>query len=76
MKFENLKDLPRTDCLLAMEVLWQSLSRAPAEDVIPKWHQKVLADRLQRLQAGEERTIPWDTAKERLRTMTASPNNH
>jgi hypothetical protein len=76
MTFENLKDLPRTECLLAMEVLWQSLSRTPAEDVIPEWHQKVLATRLEQLRNGEEKTIPWNQAKEHLRTLTTLTNNH
>ena len=76
MTFENLKDLHRTECLLAMEVLWQSLSRTPAEDVIPEWHQKVLATRLEQLRNGEEKTIPWNQAKEHLRALTTLTNNH
>jgi len=59
-----------------MEVLWQSLSRTPAEDVIPEWHQKVLATRLEQLRNGEEKTIPWNQAKEHLRTLTTLTNNH
>ena len=76
MTFENLKDLPKTECILAMEVLWQTLSRSPADDVIHEWHQKVLSTRLEQLQNGEEKTIPWNQAKEHLRTLTTLTNNH
>jgi len=76
MKLENLKDLPRAECLLAMEVLWQSLSSAPSDDVIPQWHQKVLSARLAQLQAGAEKEIPWSEAKDQLRALTQAPPNH
>lgn len=35
MKFDHLKDLPKAESLLAMEILWQSLSQNPTEDLTP-----------------------------------------
>lgn len=35
MKFDHLKDLPKAESLLAMEILWQSLSQNPTEDLPP-----------------------------------------
>ncbi len=35
MKFDHLKDLPKAESLLAMEILWQSLSQNPSEDLTP-----------------------------------------
>ena len=49
MKFDHLKDLPKAESLLAMEILWQSLSQNPTEDLSPPWHQQVLAERLAKL---------------------------
>jgi Putative addiction module component len=76
MKFDHLKDLPKAESLLAMEILWQSLSQNPTEDLIPPWHQQVLAARLERLKSGQENCLPWDQAKERLRTLTCQSPSH
>jgi hypothetical protein len=76
MKFDHLKDLPKAESLLAMEILWQSLSQNPTEDLIPLWHQQVLTARLERLKSGQENCLPWDQAKERLRTLTPSRYTH
>jgi hypothetical protein len=76
MKFDHLKDLPKAESLLAMEILWQSLSQNPTEDLTPPWHQQVLAARLERLKSGQENCLPWDQAKERLRTLTRQSPSH
>ena len=70
MKFDHLKTLPATERLLAMEVLWQSFGQAPTPDIIPDWHQQVLTDRLQKLRAGHEASLPWASAKEKLMQLT------
>ncbi len=76
MKFDHLKDLPKAESLLAMEILWQSLSQNPTEDLSPPWHQQVLAERLERLKSGQENCLPWDQAKEHLRTLTRPTPSH
>ena len=76
MKFDHLKDLPKAESLLAMEILWQSLSQNPTADLTPPWHQQVLAARLERLKSGQASCLPWDQAKERLRTLTRPTPSH
>ena len=39
------------------------------------WHEKVLAQRAQRLDAGLERTSPWTEAKRRIRVQTEKPGD-
>ena len=56
--------------LRALELLWEDLARTPASVPSPRWHQDVLQAREQRLQEGKERIIPWDKARQSLR----SPN--
>jgi hypothetical protein len=70
MKFDHLKALPTTDRLLAMEALWESFANTPALDIIPDWHRQVLAARLQKLNAGQEASLPWSLAKEKLNQLT------
>lgn len=70
MKFDHLKNLPPTDRLLAMEALWQSFAHTPALNIIPEWHQQVLSARLQKLHAGQEPSLPWSLAKEKLNQLT------
>ncbi len=70
MKFDHLKALPPTDRLLAMEALWQSFAHTPTLNIIPDWHQQVLSARLQKLHAGQETSLPWSLAKEKLNQLT------
>lgn len=55
-----------TERLLAMEMLWQSLSATPASIASPPWHAEVLADRQARADAGQARFLSLQEAKGRL----------
>lgn len=57
-----------------MESLWDSICHEPAvTSAIPDWHQQVLADRVARLDSGEEPVSPWDEAKKRIRDQAGKP---
>ena len=68
MPLEDLIKSSPQERVNAMEVLWRSLSSDADlhQDIVPKWHQQVLASRLQQLRAGHEITVPWEQAKEHL----------
>ncbi|NBW55362.1 MAG: hypothetical protein EBR42_08680 [Betaproteobacteria bacterium] len=68
MPLEDLIKLSPEERVNAMEVLWRSLSSDAElhQGLVPKWHQQILASRLQQLRAGHETTVPWEQAKERL----------
>lgn len=40
------------------------------EPAVPAWHQEVLAERLNRLDSGEEPLSTWQEAKKRIREQT------
>ena len=50
-----------------MEELWTDLTRNEKEFESPAWHAKVLQEREDRVKAGRESFIDWDTAKKQLR---------
>lgn len=64
-------DLPTK--IQAMEQLWASLTLSDEtitqSNVIPKWHDDVLQQRLQALENGKSEFMDWQTAKERLRAV-------
>lgn len=67
----TIEHLSRTEKLKLMESLWDSLCAAsPDEPASPGWHSRVLAARMQRLDAGEESVSSWGEAKERIRNQT------
>jgi putative addiction module component (TIGR02574 family) len=68
MPLEDLIKLSPEERVNAMEVLWRSLSSDAElhQCIVPKWHQQILASRLQQLRAGHETTVPWEQAKARL----------
>ena len=71
MHTDHITNLPLAQRLQMMEALWDSLSRdASISAAIPEWHEKVLAQRAQRLDAGLEPISPWAEAKQRIREQT------
>jgi putative addiction module component (TIGR02574 family) len=74
MHTDQITNLPLAQRLQMMEALWDSLTGdANDAEAIPKWHEKVLAQRAQRLDAGLETTSPWTEAKQRIREQTEKP---
>ncbi|MDO9162515.1 MAG: addiction module protein [Methylococcaceae bacterium] len=66
-----ITDLPLVQRLQIMEALWDSLTNDPrVAEAIPNWHEDVLQQRAQRLDAGLESTSAWDDVKQRLRDQT------
>jgi putative addiction module component (TIGR02574 family) len=63
----DIAAMPVSERLKLMEALWDSLGTQSAGMDSPAWHGEVLEERLQRLASGEETTVPWREAKERIR---------
>ncbi|HLF93940.1 MAG TPA: addiction module protein [Planctomycetota bacterium] len=53
--------------LRAMERLWEDLAQTPSAIPFPAWHRDVLEARAKRFQEGQEKSIPWEEARESLR---------
>jgi putative addiction module component (TIGR02574 family) len=69
----EISNLPVSEKLQLMESLWDSLCRETSgESEVPSWHQEVLAERLHRLDNGEEPVSSWGEAKKRIREQTES----
>jgi len=54
--------------LRALEQLWANLARKPASVPSPAWHRDVPEAREKRFSEGRERSIPWEKAKEDIRS--------
>ena len=71
MTVADIAALPVAERLQLMESLWESLSRSgDTGQVIPQWHEPVLADRAKKLDAGQEPTSDWAEARQRLQQRT------
>jgi hypothetical protein len=68
MSIESLRQLPRSEKLKLMEMLWQELSQPENEYESPAWHAKELAATERRLAEGKEQILDWETAKKSLRS--------
>jgi hypothetical protein len=68
MSIESLRQLPRSEKLKLMEMLWQELSQPENEYESPAWHAKELAATERRLAEGNEQILDWETAKKSLRS--------
>lgn len=64
----QIAELPLAEKIELMESLWESICHEPSvTQAIPDWHQAVLADRVARLESGEEPVSSWEDAKTRIR---------
>ncbi|MFQ3168058.1 MAG: hypothetical protein ACI8QI_000595 [Limisphaerales bacterium] len=64
---QQVLQLPKTEKLKLMEMLWADLSESEADFESPAWHEKALRETEQRLELGEEQTHDWEVAKRKLR---------
>jgi hypothetical protein len=62
-----LDQMSRTEKLMALEALWEDLTKNEAEYQSPSWHKDELAATEQRVKSGEEQFVDWEEAKRRLR---------
>ncbi len=67
----EIASLPIAAKLQLMESLWDSLCRETSgRPDVPSWHGEVLAERIRRIDSGEETVSPWADAKRRIREQT------
>ena len=58
--------MSRTEKVQAMELLWHSMSGEPEKVESPGWHNKVLASRLAKVEAGKGEFLTVAQLKKRL----------
>ena len=60
--------MPIVERIQLMEVLWDSMcSETSGVLDVPLWHRSVLAERLKKLDNGEDEISDWSDAKKRIR---------
>ena len=57
MNIADLKKMSKTERLQAMEALWDSLLYEDVEIDTPKWHEKILEDRKNKISNGKAKFI-------------------
>jgi hypothetical protein len=71
MSAPNLTTLSLAERLHTMELLWTSLDDT-AQQAMPRWHQGVVTQRLQRLREGFEAPAELDEAFDRIANNIAA----
>jgi hypothetical protein len=62
-----LKQMSREEKLMALEALWEDLSRNEKEFESPDWHKEELSATEERVKSGEEKFLDWESAMKKLR---------
>ncbi len=52
---------------MALEALWEDLTRNGEEFESPGWHREELSAAEQRVKSGQEQFVNWEAAKDQLR---------
>ena len=63
MNMADFKKMTKTERLQAMEALWDSLLYEDGEIDTPKWHQKILEERKNKISNGEAKFISLEELK-------------
>ena len=58
--------------LRVLDRVWEDLARTPMAVPSPAWHRDVLEAREKRFSEGREHSIPWEKAKEDIRSTKPS----
>lgn len=61
-----IEKMTKEEKLAAMELLWQDLTRDPNAYESPVWHEEELRKTKERVDAGLDTFVDWETAKEEL----------
>lgn len=62
-----LNQMSRAEKVMAMEALWEDLSKDDQSFQSPAWHGDALAATEKRVASGQEKFVDWETAKKELR---------
>jgi hypothetical protein len=62
-----LTQMSRAEKLMALEALWEDLTRNGEEFESPGWHREELSAAEQRVKSGQEQFVNWEAAKDQLR---------
>ena len=63
----EIKQMSREEKLRIMEALWEDLSSEDQSIQSPAWHESLLQETEQRVQAGQEKILDWKDPKKELR---------
>ena len=69
MDIRAIKQLSCKEKLRIMEAIWEELSHETQSIQSPEWHQSVLKETEERVQAGNESILDWKEGKEDLRKL-------
>ena len=61
-----IQDMTLAERLEAIELLWNSLASSPEQVPSPAWHERVLEERLKKVEAGDGKFLTLQELKDRL----------
>jgi putative addiction module component (TIGR02574 family) len=63
---KEVSDLPLSEKLNLMELLWKEISQNEEAVEVPQWHKELLDEREAKIRKGEAKFIPWEEAKRQI----------
>ena len=70
MSILNLEAMSTSEKFMAMEELWEDMSKnINADELTPQWHLDILDEREKRVQSGEAIFYDFKETKKRLQTL-------
>lgn len=64
---EQIQQLPLREKFLAMEAIWDGISKVETALDVPRWHKELLDQREGLIAEGKAQFLPWDDAKEQIK---------
>lgn len=64
---EEIRDLPFSEKLRMLEILWEGIAASEVDLDVPRWHQEILDERQALIEEGRAEFIDWESAKQQIR---------
>ena len=67
----EIQAMSKAERLMAIDLIWSTLSESANDQPSPDWHDKVLSRRLAKVDSGQGKFISLDQLKDRLKVNEA-----
>ncbi|MDX2227566.1 MAG: addiction module protein [Verrucomicrobiae bacterium] len=68
---QEIESMSKAERLIAIDLIWSTLSESDKEVSSPAWHGEVLASRMEKVNAGQAGFISLEQLRERLSSKTS-----
>lgn len=71
LSITDIQSMSKTERLMTIDLIWSTLAESAVDIPSPDWHEKILSNRLAKVEAGQGKFISLDQLRKRLKVNEA-----